>query len=196
MSLPNLNSRKLLPLIEFDESDVINMYALSGWGEKGTFVKVSAGNFDSAQGIIDNAGVAIDKTVSPMWGSLLKVVPCASGDAPSAILGVMLKNVFQYDENGQLLKFLKQKRIELDTVNSGEAVPILTEATILTLGTGAFLTNGVAPATAGLPAIGDVLVPANNGLMNAVPVASAAVNCGVVIGTTSQFGSGIVVRFR
>lgn len=187
----NKQSKKLLPFIEFNESDVINMYALDGFGEKGTFVKVSGTpNVDDAVGVIGDAGVVLDGTLSPMWGSKLKVTPITSGDRAAAVVGVMLKNVFQYDENGELLKFHKRKRIELDSVNSGEAVPLLTRATILTLGTGAYT---------GTATVGNVIVPEDGGKVKVVAPGSvdASFVLGSVIGLTNQFTStGIVVKFK
>jgi len=201
MSYPNKQSTKILPFIAFDEVDVYNMYALQGYGVKGTFVKVASANIDNAIGIVGSAGALIDKTLSPQWGSTLTVVPCASGDLAAQILGITLKNVFQFDENGELMKYKKQKRIELDSVVSGEAVPILGRAPILTLGTGALLFSGYAPASAPtFPSIGDLAVAANGGLLNIVPAAtfsgSHALILGSVIGQTSQFGSGVVINFR
>lgn len=195
----NKQSTKLLPFIQFDEVDVYNMYAFDGFTEKGVFVKVSEANVDDAIGVIGGAGVVLDGTLSPMWGSKLKIVACASGDKAANVLGVTLKNCLQYDENGELLKFRKQKRIELDSVNSGEAIPVLAEATVLTLGTGAYLVTGLVPALAGTaPAVGHFLVAADAGKVNVVSAAPAAdLTLGTVIGLTYQFGgTGIVVRFK
>lgn len=137
---------RLLPFRQYDDNDVVNMYALAdaavndnvtgvGSGDAGVFVKVTAGNFD-----LDPVSYASDsylgKTDYPHIGANsypkvnLKVEPAASGDSA---LGLTLRQTAKYDENGEKLLYYRQKAEELMCVLPGQAVPVATRG-VFTLG--------------------------------------------------------------
>lgn len=139
---------RLLPFRQYDDHDVVNMYALAdaavndnvtgvGNGDAGVFVKVSAGNFD-----LDPVSYATDsylgKTDYPFIGANsypkvnLKIAPAASGDVANC-LGLTLRQTAKYDENGEKLLYYRQKAEELMCVLPGQAVPVATRG-IFTLG--------------------------------------------------------------
>ena len=132
---------RLLPFRQYDDQDVINMYALAdaavnesvtgvGSGDAGVFVKVSAGNFD-----LDPVSYAtnsyLGKTDYPFVGANsypsvnLKVTPAASGDITNC-LGITLRQTAKFDENGEKLLYYRQKAEELMCVLPGQAVPVAT----------------------------------------------------------------------
>lgn len=132
---------RLLPFRQYDDNDVVNMYALAdasvnenvtgvGDGDAGVFVKVSAGNFD-----LDPVSYTTDsylgKTDYPFVGANqypsvnLKVSPAASGDLTNC-LGLTLRQTAKYDENGEKLLYYRQKAEELMCVLPGQAVPVAT----------------------------------------------------------------------
>jgi hypothetical protein len=144
-------ANRLLPFRQYDEHDVVNMYALVdaavnenvtgvGTGDAGVFVKVSAGNFD-----LDPVSYATDsylgKTDYPFIGANsypkvnLKVTPAASGDLTNC-LGLTLRQTAKFDENGEKLLYYRQKAEELMCVLPGQAVPVATRG-IFSLGANA-----------------------------------------------------------
>lgn len=144
-------ANRLLPFRQYDEHDVVNMYALVdaavnenvtgvGTGDAGVFVKVSAGNFD-----LDPVSYATDsylgKTDFPFVGANsypkvnLKVTPAASGDLTNC-LGLTLRQTAKFDENGEKLLYYRQKAEELMCVLPGQAVPVATRG-IFSLGANA-----------------------------------------------------------
>ena len=141
-------ANRLLPFRQYDEHDVVNMYALVdaavnenvtgvGTGDAGVFVKVSAGNFD-----LDPVSYATDsylgKTDYPFIGANsypkvnLKVTPATSGDLTNC-LGLTLRQTAKFDENGEKLLYYRQKAEELMCVLPGQAVPVATRG-VFTLG--------------------------------------------------------------
>ena len=143
---------RLLPFRQYDDNDVVNMYALVdaavndnvtgfGSGDAGVFVKVSAGNFD-----LDPVSYATDsylgKTDYPFVGANqypsvnLKVTPAASGDLTNC-LGLTLRQTAKFDENGEKLLYYRQKAEELMCVLPGQAVPVATRG-VFSLGSNAF----------------------------------------------------------
>ena len=143
---------RLLPFRQYDDNDVVNMYALVdaavndnvtgvGSGDAGVFVKVSAGNFD-----LDPVSYATDsylgKTDYPFVGANqypsvnLKVTPAASGDLTNC-LGLTLRQTAKFEENGEKLLYYRQKAEELMCVLPGQAVPVATRG-IFSLGSNAF----------------------------------------------------------
>lgn len=145
-------STRLLPFRQYDDHDVINMYALAdaavnesvtgiGSGDAGVFVKVSAGNFD-----LDPVSYAtnsyLGKTDYPFVGANsypsvnLKVTPAASGDTTNC-LGLTLRQTAKYDENGEKLLYYRQKAEELMCMLPGQAVPVATRG-MFSVAAGAF----------------------------------------------------------
>ena len=129
---------RLLPFRQYAEEDVVNLYASTeacdsvsalhaGDGDAGVFVSVSAGDFGADPvGYADNGYLGF--TDYPFIGRNqyptvpLKVVAAAAGDP---VLGVTLLQTAQADENGEKLLYYPQKKLETQSVLTGEAVPVL-----------------------------------------------------------------------
>ena len=134
-------SNRLLPFRQYDDNDVINMYALAdaaindnvtgvGSGDAGVFVKVASGNFD-LDPVSYGSNSYLGKTDYPFVGANqypsvnLKVTPAASGDLTN-VLGLTLRQTAKFDENGEKLLYYRQKAEELMCVLPGQAVPVAT----------------------------------------------------------------------
>ena len=205
-------STRLLPFRQYDDQDVINMFALVdaaindsvtgvGSGDAGVFVKVSAGNFD-----LDPVSYAsnsyLGKTDYPFVGANsypsvnLKVTPAASGDTTNC-LGLTLRQTAKYDENGEKLLYYRQKAEELMCVLPGQSVPVATRG-VFSLGKNAF---GGGTVTGNNLYVGSgIKLSATQGNITGC-LHSDAGKIGVVIGTgtrtsqttTDQFAGDFVV---
>jgi hypothetical protein len=139
----------LRPFRDYDEHDVINLFALSGditsAVTKGHMVRLRAGwlNSDELQRL-GAVGSSYSNTVSERYGVNAKVNVAGSGDA---LLGMMLYDVRETDENGEKLIFNPRKAAENDWVLSGQAVPVLTRGIVLYSGTTLAADNPVYGAT-------------------------------------------------
>ena len=78
-----------------------------------------------------------NNTVSQRWGVAANV-QLTDGGNDETVLGITLYDVREYDENGEALKFHPRKADELQSVLSGQAVPIATRGLFLTA-TGAWI---------------------------------------------------------
>ena len=130
---------KMLPFRQYDDNDVINMFAFDGTDKAaGTIVKVSAANLnDDLVDLVDGGSAFLTSqgnAYSPLSVNPLRVDAAASGDAA---IGILLRDVRDTDENGEKLRFYPQKKEELQCVLSGESVPVATKGTF-TLMEGAF----------------------------------------------------------
>jgi len=164
--MPNLQ-----PFRNYDEKDVINLFAFSGSlpATKGTLVKVhkEAGwKATDEMSMLGDVGASFGNTVSQRYGVAAKVAASTIGETP---LGILLMDVRETDENGELLKFNPRKAAEMQTVLSGQAVPIVTRGT--------FLYNGVG----GAPVAGGTAYAGAAGTITAVTGADGIAN--VAIGT-------------
>ena len=131
----------LRPFRDYDEKDVINLFALDLTGEtlpvgKGTIVKMGAVGWNNSQELemIGEAGDMsgnISNVTSKRYGVTAKVAVADAGDEP---LGMLLFDVAEKDENGELLKFNPRKAAEIEAVIEGQAVPIVTRGLFLVRG--------------------------------------------------------------
>lgn len=139
------------PFRDYSEHEVVNLFALNGEGNKGTFVTAVGNgfNFNTPSAFEDDS--FIDGSVSARFNVASKVQPAPSGTIPAMVLGMTLKDVKFRDENGYPLKFEPRKAAERDLVISGEAVPVVKR--------GIFLYSGVV----GNPAFGSGLAVADAG---------------------------------
>lgn len=177
-------AHRLLPFRQYDENDVINLYALDadavGAGglkaiqpsvddinADGVLVSVTNGNMNDNDVIDvseDNRFMAsYDSPVgrNPYPTNPLKVAPAASGDA---VLGITLNQTLAVDENGESLLFNPVKKDELQAVLSGQTVPVLTKGVVTVH------VNGVE----GSPAVGDKLSVGSPGKFKKFDGASAS----------------------
>lgn len=144
---------RLLPFRQYAEEDVVNLFANDaantkvtdiGAGDAGVFVKVSAGDL-SLDPIQYETQSYLGKTDYPFIGrDQYPVVPLkvSASTTDQACLGVTLLQTAQYDENDEKLLYYPQKKLETQSVLSGEATPILTKGVV---------TLAASPAAAGLP---------------------------------------------
>jgi len=193
-------STRLLPFRQYDDNDVVNMYALVdaavnesvtgvGSGDAGVFVKVSAGNFD-----LDPVSYAtnsyLGKTDYPFVGANqypsvnLKVTPAASGDTTNC-LGITLRQTAKYDENGEKLLYYRQKAEELMCVLPGQAVPVATRG-IFSLGANAL--DGTLTVGSGFK------LSANAGKVTGCAHSDAG-KLGIVLGTGSRTSQSTTDQF-
>ena len=194
---------RLLPFRQYAEEDVVNLYASSGVndqvdtaqgnGDAGLFVSVSAGDFslDPIQ-YADNS--YLGKTDYPFIGRdqypsvPLQVEPAQSGQT---VLGVTLLQTALRDENGEKLLYYPQKKLETQSVLTGEAVPVLGKG-IITLANGL---GSLPRAIDGDVNIGDHLWVRNAGLVTGVAspadVPADCQNLGQVIGTGCRYNEGV-----
>lgn len=139
------------PFRDYDEHEVVNLFALQGEGNKGTFVTAVGSGFDlSAQSAFGNDSF-INGTLSSRFDVASRVQAAPANTPPARVLGMTLKDVRSVDENGYPLKFEPRKAAERDLIISGQAVPVVKR--------GLFLYSGVA----GTPAFGSGLAVAANG---------------------------------
>jgi hypothetical protein len=103
-------------------------------------VKIATGwkNYDSGVELggglefIGGAGtLQPNNTVSQRYGVTAKVVTSTTGETP---IGMMLYDVKDVDENGELLKYKPRKAAEMQAVIPGQAVPIVTRGIFLVQG--------------------------------------------------------------
>jgi len=182
---------RLLPFRQYDDNDVVNMYALVddavndnvtgvGTGDAGVFVKVSAGNFD-LDPVSYGSDSYLGKTDFPHVGFNqypkvnLKITPAASGDLTNC-LGLTLRQTAKYDENGEKLLYYRQKAEELMCVLPGQAVPVATRG-IFSLAANAI--DGVLTVGSGFK------LSANGGKITGCAHSDAG-KLGLVLGTGSR----------
>lgn len=128
---------KLAPWRQYDEADVLNLFAYSGAipVTAGTVVKPVASGWRSDEAftqLLGDVGAHYNNTVSQRFGTLPCVTDAGSGDN---VLGILLYDVREQDENGLLYKFNPRKAIENSHTLSGQTSPILTRGFILISGT-------------------------------------------------------------
>lgn len=149
---------RTLPFRQYNETDVINMFALgtgfinesvvdSGQGDAGVFVTVESGDLNTETIVYDNAYASyLGKTNYPHVGVnqyprvSLSLKPATSGDN---LLGLTLRQTAKFDENGEKLLYYPQKAEELMCMLPGQAVPVATRG-VFALAASAFA--GTVPA--------------------------------------------------
>lgn len=152
---------RLLPYRNYDEQDVINMFALDvATGQAGSLVRVSAGDLN-----LDPVGLGAGGFTNSMGHatSLFPSVPLRVTKVTATgqqALGIMLRDVRAEDENGENLLFYPQKKDELQCVTSGEVVPVATK--------GLFMINKNGLAGGVVPAINSYALPAADGMLTGV----------------------------
>jgi hypothetical protein len=127
----------LRPFRDYDEHDVVNLFAFSGSypQTKGNIVTIMGNGWKNSDEPFDMAGApgaGYSNTVSQRYGLNAYVRQCASGETP---LGMTLYDVRETDENGEKLIYNPRKAVEMGCVISGQAVPVLTRGTVLYSGT-------------------------------------------------------------
>jgi hypothetical protein len=171
---------KLLPFRQYDDNDVINMFALNGTSVgAGAIVKVSSAdlNEDLVDLVTDSSFLnVLGNAYSPLAVNPLRVTAANSGEAA---IGITLRDVRDTDENGEKLRFYPQKKEELQCVLSGESVPVASKG-VFTFLASAF-TGSVIPAPATRLGI------RNGGLFATAALGDAVV--GTVLATGSRLNT-------
>lgn len=175
----------LRPLRDYDEKDVINMYAFSGAipVNKGTIVKIVGDGFRSDVEPIEMLGnmgdFSISNFVAQRYGVTPKVATAANPitDTP---LGILLFDVKEVDENGYPLKYFPRKAAEMEACISGQAVPICTRGTFLYSGV---TTGSGTPVVAGSKAYLGT---------NGVVTTTGTTVIGKFLGSTGAIASGVL----
>lgn len=192
---------RLLPFRQYNEHDVVNMFALQdadvlesttgdGKGSNGVFVKITNGNLD--QDVITyGSNDYLGKTDYPFVGSdmyptnPLEIAAAASGEAP---LGLTLNQTAKTDENGEKLIYNTTKKEELQAVLPGQSVPVATKG-IFTLST-----NGIEGGSASAFTIGGGFEVAGDGTIGPAD-ANSAESIGMILGTGSRSSNGVTDQF-
>jgi hypothetical protein len=136
----------LRPFRDYDEKDVINLFALdttsldtaiTTWATRataGSLVKLStAGWHADKASIVDMEAISgahsVQNVTSQNWGVQAKVE--ITDAASDIVLGMMLNHVALYDENGEQLQYNPRKASELEAVLPWQAVPIVRKGMFL-----------------------------------------------------------------
>lgn len=125
----------LKPFRDYDEHDVINLFAYSGASaNKGTLV-VAQGQgvnlLDNSS--LDNLSFAAN-SLSAQFNVPWTVADASASSNKNQVVGMLLKDVRTVDENGEKLIFNPRKAAEMDVIISGQAVPVLTKGIVLVNG--------------------------------------------------------------
>ena len=190
-------SLRLLPFRQYDENDVVNLFALesqlaltdttpgnAGVGDAGVFVEITTGNFnlepvsygaDSYLGKTDYPFVNAEYPSNP-----LTISGASSGKIP---LGITLNQTAKADENGEKLLYNATKKEELQAVLPGQTVPVLTKG-IVTLAEESFDRAGTMSSTT---------FEASYGVGRSIALQSRAIgnaNVGSITGVGPEYQSG------
>lgn len=122
----------LKPFRDYDEHDVINLFAVNSTSlNKGTVVVADGNGVDLKNNLsLDNLS-QYGNTLSAQFNVPWTVGAAPSGAAKGQIVGLLLKDVRSVDENGEQLLFRPRKAAEMDVIVSGQACPILTKGLVL-----------------------------------------------------------------
>lgn len=120
----------LRPFRDYDEKDVINVYAISGATlpvNKGTLVKIAGqgikGDSEPVEMLGNMGDFSVSNVVAQRYGVVPKITPITA--ATDNVLGMTLFDVKETDENGYPLKFFPRKAAEMEVCISGQAVPVV-----------------------------------------------------------------------
>ena len=138
----------LKPFRQVDENDCINGFFTFASGipaTAGLLVKVNSGWLsDQHSAMLGAPGAAYGNTVSQRWGAPATVVPV--GTSGDTVLGMLLYEVRELDENGEKLIYKPSKAYSNNWIISGQACSIVTHGLFLYSG----LQNATVTAGAGL----------------------------------------------
>lgn len=189
---------KLRPFRDYNEKDVINLFAWSGAlpTNNGTFVKVSAvqGGFipgNEPDIMLGSYGdFQVNNFVAQRYGAAAVVVlaQAQNNDNP---LGLLIFDQAEYDENNIPLKYNPRKAAEMQVAISGQASPICTRGTFLYSGVRTTGSTFLSSGTSG--AIVTVAVTAGNAAYlgdNGEIATSGNIKIGKFLGSTGVQGSG------
>jgi hypothetical protein len=133
----------LLPFGNYDEHDVINIFACNKVANKGTLVSPLRSWKDNNESIDKNTngplilssngpGQLYANSVSNNFELIGTVTPTLNYNSSPTSIGLLLKDVREFDENGKKLIFDARKAAEMDVIIKDlQAVPILMKGLVL-----------------------------------------------------------------
>lgn len=189
----------LRPFRDYDEKDVINLYALTGYTapiNKGTLVKISGPGVQADGDAIEMLGPMGDfqpsNVVAQRYGVVPKITPISAQS--DVVLGMTLFDVKEVDENGFPLKYYPRKAAEMEAVISGQAIPVVTR--------GIFAYSGVETGNGltGIVTAGSPLFPSSTAALTIVPflvtgglgVQTSGKSVATALGTTTADGTTMI----
>ena len=126
---------KLKPYRQYSEHDVINgLFSYSGPVpvEAGTIVKVVNNYRDSSGNISEYLELStVDNTISALFSCVGSVTKTVNFDDTPRPIGILLKDIKEFDENGIPLIFEPKAAAERNVILPHQAAPILTRGIIL-----------------------------------------------------------------
>lgn len=127
----------LFPFRQYNESDVLNMFALDATGMNGQLVAIQTGSQDPCNSAgaysagTPNGTPAYANVGNYRYGNVRKVRPAIATDTKSNVIGVTLHTTALTDENNNPLVNLPPDRTyERGYCQTGWTVPILTRGVI------------------------------------------------------------------
>lgn len=137
----------IAPLRDPSEHTTLNYIGVSGVQvNKGTFVVAQGSGINLLADMALDDNSWLDSVLSARFNVPQNAIPAPSGTVANRVIGMTIKSVQTFDENGLPLKFFPQKAAQLDVVISGQACPIATQGFWLYSG---FTTGDAAVITAG-----------------------------------------------
>ena len=194
-------ANRLLPFRQYDENDVINLFAnatadanptTNGNGSAGVFVSIQSGGGNFSKDPVTyvdrtELGASYAHTRNQYPEVQLKVTAAAVAAPAAEVIGLTLKQTLEADENGEKLLYNPVKKDELQAVLSGQACPVASRG-ILTLTSDAF--DMAADGTNScVPGYAAVISPENAGKVSGI--AHSSLFGGLLTSTT---GFAIVVQ--
>jgi len=168
---------------DYDEHDVINLFAYNGASaNKGAVVAVQGNGVNLTDATsLDNISPYAN-TLSAQYNVPWTVTAAASGNGKDKVVGLLLKDVRSVDENGEKLIYNPRKAAEMDVMISGQAVPVLTK--------GIVLVNGIV----GTPNFGSGAAVSDNGAgdLKVVSYTNATTCIGKFLGPTGSDGYALL----
>ncbi len=133
----------LLPFRDYSEHEVLNIFACDVIANKGTVVAPVRSWKDNGSGTENskNGPLQLDSTgpgklylnsVSNNFELVATVTTLVNADSLPTAIGILLKDIREFDENGKKLIFDSRKAAEMDVIiKDVQAVPILTRGLVL-----------------------------------------------------------------
>ena len=174
-------ANRLLPFRQYDENDVINLFAndasdanptTNSNGSAGVFVSIKSGGGNFSKDpvtYVDRTELSASQshTRNQYPEVQLKVEAAASAAKAGEVIGVTLKQTLEQDENGEKLLYNPVKKDELQAVLSGQAVPLATRG-IFTLTSDAIDNAGGNIATHPTPGQACIISPETAGKVSGI----------------------------
>ena len=173
-------ANRLLPFRQYDENDVINLFAndasdanptTNSNGSAGVFVSIKSGGGNFSKDpvtYVDRTELSASQshTRNQYPEVQLKVEAAAVAAKAGEVIGVTLKQTLEADENEEKLLYNPVKRDELQAVLSGQAVPIASRG-IFTLTSDA-IDNGTNTDSHPTPGMAVVMSPETAGKVSGI----------------------------